>query len=243
MDTKDVLKELGLSEGESRVYLALLKIGETTVSELTKDTGQHRTTIYDFLEHLLQKGLASYVIRSGVKYYKVAQPEKLEEYLKEKEEKLKQIMPELKKLADFSRGEISVEVYQGVEGFKSVLNDRLRVGGDFLGFGVDESEFEKKLPIVMAQFLKKEREMGLKEYMLTKESAGFVYPDGHMHYRYIPDDYFEPTATAIYGDNVLMIIMEPFTSILIRNKGLAESYRKHFKMLWGLAKEKNPLSN
>ena len=138
MGTKEVLKELGLSGGEVKVYLALLKLGETSVSKLTKETGQHRTTIYDFLEHLLQRGLVNYVVKSGVKYYKVADPDKLIEYLKEKEEKLKQILPELKQLAKVPTGEVNVEVYSGVEGFKSVLNDRLRVGKDLYGFGVDE---------------------------------------------------------------------------------------------------------
>ncbi|MDP2749213.1 MAG: helix-turn-helix domain-containing protein [Nanoarchaeota archaeon] len=237
MGTKEVLKELGLSDGEVKVYLALLKLGETSVSKLTKETGQHRTTIYDFLEHLLQRGLVNYVVKSGVKYYKVADPDKLVEYLKEKEEKLKQILPELKQLAKVPTGEINVEVYSGVEGFKSVLNDRLKVGKDLYGFGVDEEIFEKKFPIVMKQFIKKEQEKKLQEFLLTKEKAKFIYKEKNMHYKYIPEEFFEPTATAVYGDRVIIIIWEPLTTILIKNRGLAESYRRYHKLLWKIAKK------
>lgn len=238
MDTKEVLKELGLSDGEAKVYLALLKLGETSVSKLTKETGQHRTTIYDFLDHLLQRGLVSYVVKSGVKYYKVADPDKLIEFLKEKEIKLKQVLPELKQLAKASIGEISVEVYRGVEGFKSVLNDRIKVGKDLYGFGVDEEKFEERFPIVIKQFIKREQEKKLQEFLLTKEKAKFIYKEKNMHYKYIPEEFFEPTATAVYGNRVIIIIWEPLTTILIKNKGLAESYRRYHKLLWKIAKKK-----
>lgn len=238
MDRKEVLNEVGLSDGEAKVYLALLKIGETTVNELTKETGQHRTTIYDFLEHLLQRGLASYVIRAGVKYFKVADPDKLVDYLDEKQVKLKQILPELKKLSETSRGEISVEIYRGVEGFKSIITDRLKIKEDLYGFGVDEEKFKEAFPIAMKQLIKREKEKNLHEYLLTREGAKFIYKSKNLHYRYIPEEFFEPTATAIYGDRVIIIIWEPLTTILIINKGLAESYRRYHKLLWKTAKEK-----
>ena len=238
MDEKAVLKELGLSEGEAAVYLALLKLGETTASKLTKETGKHRTTIYDFLEHLLQKGLASYVIKAGVSYYKVADPDSLAEFLKEKENHLKQIMPKLKQLAMMSQEEISVEVYSGREGFKSIINDRIKVGKDLYGFGIDEEKFEERFPILMKQCFKREQEKNLQEFLLTKEKTKFVYKEKHLQYRFIPEEFFEPTATAIYGDRVLIIVWEPLTAILIRNKGLAESYRRYHKLLWKTA-EKN----
>lgn len=235
MDTKEVLKELGLSEGEATVYLALLKLGETAVSELTKETGQHRTTIYDFLEHLIQRGLVSYVVKSGIKYYKVADPDKLIDYLKEKEAKLKQVLPDLKELAKTFRGEIHVEVYKGLEGFKSVLNDRIKTGGDMHAFGVDEAKFKEKFATLMDQFFRRERENKLKEYIITSEKAKFTYKHDHIQYKCISDKYFEPTATAIYKDRVFILIWEPFTTILIKNLGLAESYRRHHKLLWKLA--------
>ena len=237
MDEKEVLKELGLSEGEAAVYLSLLKLGQTTVSKLTKETGKHRTTIYDFLEHLLQKGLVSYVIKAGVSYYKVADPDSLEEFLKEKENHLKQIMPRLKQLAMRSQEEINVEIYQGKEGIKSIIHDRIKVGKDLYGFGIDEEKFEEKFPILMKQCFKREQEKNLQELLLTKEKARFMYKEKNIHYRFIPEEFFNPTATAIYGDRVLIIIWEPLTAILIKNKDLAESYRRYHKLLWKTAKK------
>jgi hypothetical protein len=137
-----------------------------------------------------------------------------------------------------SQEEISVEVYSGIEGFKSVLNDRIKVGKDLYGFGVDEYLFEKKFPLIIRQFIKREQEKNLQEFLLTKENAKFIYKEKNMHYKYIPEEFFEPTATAIYGDRVIIIIWEPLTTILIKNKGLAESYRRYHKLLWKIAKKK-----
>jgi len=238
MDEKEVLKELGLSGGEVKVYLALLKLGPSNVNKIAKMTEQHRTTVYDFLDHLSKKGLVSYAIKNRTKYYKIVDPEKLMDGLKEKESNLKEIMPKLNKLAEISKEEVSVEVYSGKEGFKTMLNDELRIGKDLYGFGIDETKFKEKFPIVMEQFLKKEAKLGIQEFLITKEKPEFIYKRKHVHYRYIASEYFNPTATAVYGDRTFFIIWEPLTLILIKNKHLADSFRKYHKMLWSIAKEK-----
>ena len=47
---EQTLQELGLTPGETKVYLALLKLGKSNVHQLKRETNIHRTTIYDFLE-------------------------------------------------------------------------------------------------------------------------------------------------------------------------------------------------
>lgn len=236
MDEKQILEELGLSKGEAKVYLALLKLGPSNVSKITKITEQHRTTIYDFLEHLLKKGLVSYVIKNKTKYYKIADPDKLIEMLKEKESHLTEVLPRLRELAEISKEEISVEVYSGIEGFKSILNDVIKTGKNLYGFGVDESIFKEKFPTLMENFFKKEKEKNVQEFLLTKEKPKFIYKEKQLHYRCIPDEFFNPTSTVVYGDRVCSVIWEPLTSILIKNKALADSFRKHHNMLWKAAK-------
>ncbi len=236
MDERDVLKELGLSDGEVKVYLALLKLGPTTVNKITKITEQHRTTIYDFLEHLQKKGLVTYVIRNGTKHYKIANPNKLIEVVKEKEEHLMEIMPRLQELSEISKEEISVEVFSGREGFKSLLNDMLKIRKDLYAFGIDEAKFKKRFPILMENFFKKEQEIGIQEFLLTKEQPEFVYNEESVHYKTIPSEYFDPTPIFTYGDRIGFIIWEPFTQILIKNKHLANSFRKRHKLLWKIAK-------
>lgn len=238
MDIKKTLQEAGLSEGETKVYLALLKLGSTTVHNIKQETAIHRTTIYDFLEKLINKALVNYVVKNNVKHYKATHPNKLLDFIKEKEENIKEILPDLKELAELKKEEIKVETYLGREGLKTILNDMIRTKKDMCSFGIDESMWKERFPILIEQYFKREEEVGMKERLLTKENAKFTYKHKKTtNYRAIPEKYFNPTPTFIYGDTVVTIIWEPLTLIKIENSELAESYRKHFELLWKGAKK------
>ncbi len=233
MDEKAVLSELGLSEGEIKVYLALLKLGPIQVSKIKEETKLHRTTIYDFLEKLLNKGLASYVVRNNVKYYNAADPNMLVGFLKEKQEHLNQILPELNKLAKFKKEEVKVEVYKGTEGLKTVMLDAIRAGQDIVGMGIDESCWKKKLPVFTEQYQRMLKENNIHEYILTKANPEFLFDQKQTHYKFVSASYFSPTSTLIYADKILLTVWEPsLTSVLIENKQLAQAYRQHFNALW-----------
>ena len=52
------LEKLGFDEKEAEVYLALLKIGETTATKVSQETKIERTLVYYIMEKLIGKGLA-----------------------------------------------------------------------------------------------------------------------------------------------------------------------------------------
>lgn len=239
MNVENVLAEIGLSEGEIKVFLALLKLGSVPVSKIKEETNLHRTTIYDFLEKLLNKSLVNYVIKNNVKYYKATHPNKLLEFVKEKEDNIQSILPNLIKISEFKKEKLRVEVYKGVEGFKTVLNDCLKVGKELVAFGVEEIKFEQNFSShIMKQYIRKEKEKGIKERLIASENTKFIYKTLTASYRFIQDAYFNPTPTMVYGDRVVITIWNPLTNIRIENKELADAYRKHFEILWKLAKKK-----
>ena len=53
------LKKIGLSENETRVYLALLELGGSTAQEISKKAGVKRATTYVQLEALMKFGLVT----------------------------------------------------------------------------------------------------------------------------------------------------------------------------------------
>ena len=238
MNLKESLETIGLSDGESKIYLALVKLGSSNVSNITKEVKIHRTNVYDFLEKLTIKGLVNYVIKGGVKYYKATHPNKLLDFVKEKENTIKTILPDLKKLSEFFKEELSVEVYDGTEGVKTLLKDVLREGKDHVIFGIDEIMFQKKLGHFMDWYFKEEKKLGFRERVLTIDNPAFIYSYDTVTYRYLPSSSFNPTPTWVYGNNVAILIWEPFTVIRIKNRELADSYNKYFEILWKQAKEK-----
>ena len=53
------LEEIGLSEKEAKIYLALLQVDSALISDLAEKTKINRTTVYPVLESLAKKGLVS----------------------------------------------------------------------------------------------------------------------------------------------------------------------------------------
>jgi len=236
MEIKAVLENLGLSDGEIKVYLALLKLGNSPVSKIKEESRLHRTTIYDFIEKLINKGLVSYVVKNNIKFYSAMHPSKLMDFVKEKENHLKNILPNLIKLSEQHKEEIKIEVFRGKEGFKSLLNLMLREKKDVYGYGIDESEFEARFPIEIKQYIKKEQKLGMKEKLISKKGAGLYYKSSHIKYKFFDDKFFSPTPWLAFSDYVSVIIWEPLTIILIKSKELSKGFHKHFNLLWRIAK-------
>jgi len=47
------LKEAGLTENESKIYLALLEIGPANAGLISRKSGLHRRVVYDSLDMLI----------------------------------------------------------------------------------------------------------------------------------------------------------------------------------------------
>ncbi len=236
MDASQLMK-IGLGKNEAEIYLALLSLGKSTVTSLTQHTGIHRTYIYDILEKLKEKGLVAYSVEKNKKYFIAAEPKKLKEYLLEKVEAVEVILPELNKIKNLPKEETLVESYKGLEGMKSLLNDVLKEKKDVVGFGIDEEIFQTQFPVIIENYYKKAEKAGYSERYLTHEKAKYIYKKKHVSYRFIPVEYFGHIPTLIYGDKIWITIFDPMTNILIKNRQLADTYRKHFEMLWKIAKE------
>ena len=229
------LIKLGLSDAESLIYLTVLKIGNATVKDLAKDSGFHRTNIYDVLEKLKEKGLITYYKEGKTTIYKAADPENLYALVREKQLFLDSLMPDLKKLQELRMESIEVEVFKGNEGMKASWRDMIKERKTILGFGV-RGQLRQYLPEFAQQFLRDLKRHKIKYYGIyvrgEKEPPYGFYTD----VRYVPKEMSSPVATFIYSDKVNINIWEPtLIAIVIKSKEVAESYKKHFELLWDIA--------
>lgn len=234
----DKLQRLGLSRNEAKIYLALLELGEAQAGLLSKKTQINRTTTYDALERLLEKGLISYAIQAGRKGFKAAPPEKLIENLQEQQRAGEEIIPELQKICGSSKEQEGSAIYEGRKGIKSILQDILKCK-EYIAFGSSGKFLEiMKHDFIAFQRRKKERSIRarviLNESARKSETVSFAYTQ----FRYIPDLYATPTSTFVYGDHSAIIIWgENPVAIVINSKAVAKSHRSYFELLWKQAKK------
>jgi sugar-specific transcriptional regulator TrmB len=244
MNIQESLKKLGLSERESRVYQELLKIGPTTITNLIKDTGIPSSKIYDILERLLQKGLATQIIVKGKREFHPANPEKLFNLIKEKEEVINEILPNLKNLYEKTNQETIAEIYKGKEGAKAIFEDILNEGKDWLSIGAS-AKSEIVLPYYMENFYKrlKSKKITLKSLFVqdneTIKLKSKLKDYKNIQIKFLPKEIKNLMSVFIYSDKIAII---PITSdieinpliILVKSKESADSYRDYFNWLWKL---------
>jgi sugar-specific transcriptional regulator TrmB len=139
---KEELQKIGLSENESKVYLALLKAGLTNAGVIIKSTKLHRNIVYDNLDRLIDKGLVSFVIMKNIKHFEVTSSKELKEYVEkrkqqilEEEKIVRDILPQIDSMRLSRERKQDAAVFNGKRGLKTILEEITRSKSDLLVFG------------------------------------------------------------------------------------------------------------
>lgn len=90
MDIKKTLKDLGFTQYDNAVYLALLKLGPAPARKIAKESGVAKNKVYESLIRLAERGFISSIDLTP-KVYKISNVEKLRDLIEKQEEKLKQL--------------------------------------------------------------------------------------------------------------------------------------------------------
>lgn len=250
MDLTD-LKRIGLTEGEIRIYDALLELGETTRTALAKKSGISPSKIYDVANRLLEKGVISSVKKQGVLHFSAADPERLKTFLEQKAEALQQeravvdqLLPTLLLKYRKTAEQTDIEVFYGWGGMQTAFNDIIKSldpGDCNYVFGASMGHDSAQADRFFNQYNRQKRKKGFATQIIFNEEMRsnperirpFTEKPNEM--RFLHHDMFTEINT--YGDTVLFImLLKNPTIIRIRSREAADSFRKFFATLWEQAK-------
>lgn len=239
-----LMKELGFSDGQVKVYSAILEIGISTLNKIQEKTGIERRNIYDILNKLIERGLVSYTEENGKRTYQCAHPNKISEEIKKKQDslhELKQQIPAISSLFNLSRLEVRAEVYRGNEALKTLMEEALNypkiyfIGGNsgveryslrFWLKGWQKRRAEKKVWLYdLVDYGTYLEDFKPNEY---KKHKAYCYK-----YCQLPKDLSSPMVILIFGDKVAQILWheQPFAFVL-ESKEVRESFMKYFHYFW-----------
>ncbi|MFH0873810.1 MAG: helix-turn-helix domain-containing protein [Candidatus Komeilibacteria bacterium] len=124
---KDDLHQIGLSDKEAEVYLAVLELGTDTVQNIAKKAKVKRPTTYVALKLLISKGLVSSVEKGKKSFFIAEDPEHLVRFLDQqiknldlKKDNIKPLLSELKLINNRSADKPVVRFFEGKEGLNSL---------------------------------------------------------------------------------------------------------------------------
>jgi len=138
MELKSQLQQLDLHGKKADVYLACLELGASSVIEIAKKAGIKRTTAYDILLDLEQKGLISQTTKGKKRLFVGEDPEKIKKDLQAKERMFSEILPMLKSAYNVRGVKPRIRFYEGLEGLKETYNDTLKYTGEMLVFASED---------------------------------------------------------------------------------------------------------
>lgn len=168
------LQKLGLSKQEAQVYVNTLKLGLAKASEIAQKSKVKREACYYILKLLKEKAFISEVIKSGVKYYSSVNPKAIfnliEDEMREKKEALEEILPELDSLQKIALTIPKIEVYEGVEGFKTIVAKLIEKPNQDIFAYVPENILHF-LPAFHLQFRRRRKEKNVKINVITKKTS------------------------------------------------------------------------
>ena len=72
-----ILEDLGLTQAETKVYLALLELGSSTAGPILEKSGLQNSVVHRALNSLIAKGLINFVSEGKRKIYQATNPEKI----------------------------------------------------------------------------------------------------------------------------------------------------------------------
>ena len=157
----EILKKIGLTDGEIRVYTALIKLKKSSTGPIIDKSGISSSKVYIILEKLIQKGFVSFIVENNVKNYYATNPKNITHYIEKQEKELEQTKKDSKELvSDISKlmgsfEEESAQIYRGFAGmrvaFQNMLDDLPR-GGELLFFFVSAYERTDRVILFMKNF-------------------------------------------------------------------------------------------
>lgn len=242
MKIQPILQKLGFSHQDAEVYLAILKVGESSVGAIISQTGFHRDLVYGALTRLEQQGLVQSLEKKKIRHYQAADPTLLVRKEKEKAELAMSLLPALKEL--YTQPAVSVRIYEGSDGLEEIEKDwadSLKNGEEFYCIGgAGEAWYEVAKP-----FYKKyherlfKRKITIKTVTFGNEAKGIAkYENAKFNpVRILPENFRAPSSTVIYADKLLIQVFgEQFIGIVIQSKQISQAYRHYFNSLWKIAK-------
>jgi DNA-binding transcriptional regulator GbsR (MarR family) len=203
---REILQDIGLSINESKVYLSLLESGLSGASAIAKQSKLHRANVYESLKRLSDKSLVSQVIINGSTKFEASSPQVLRTVIDEKSSRLNAIMPQLELQKNLSR-QHSTQIIEGVTGFVSLLQELLLLKSDVFVLGSFPNS------VLFSKLFHFETDC-------KKRGIRFVH------------EMQNAPPMIICKDTVIIHLFEKtITSIVIKNKSLADSYALFFSAM------------
>ncbi|MCW1930318.1 MAG: helix-turn-helix domain-containing protein [Candidatus Kerfeldbacteria bacterium] len=241
------LQSLGFTQKESVLYCVLLEHDAMTAATLASLTGINRTTVYDVLLTLVQKGLVSKYAYQGVTVFQALRPERLHNYLeREKEESIHRIdvqqrslqeyMPAFLSLFASSVGHPKVQFFEGEKGMREAYEDTLTAQGMIYAYTNVATMIEKLPHFFPDYFIRRAKlRIPIKAIFVDNNESRFRAENDREELRqtrFFPKGIVFSPEVKIYNNKMLIASWSETVSVIVESAETITLQRAIFELLW-----------
>lgn len=238
MDT-ELLVQTGLSEVQAKIYLYLIKHGQSTPTEIATGINENRTTVYSAAEKLEAMGVISQKDRGKVSAYIPNHPSALESIAEKRLRKvarqaknLESSLPSLINYYNEHQSTPGVATFYGDEGVEIIRNKIIAEKQPF--YYVRSRWDENANKEGLENFKKAQKEAGIPTESITPSeftTRSKKEANTQLVSRTLlpPNEYDSPVQISIFGDNVtFMNYSKGGMSTIIESPEIADAMRQMF---------------
>ena len=237
------LQEIWMSKNEAKIYESVLKLWECWVSDISKETGIHRRSIYDTMNRLLDKWVIFSIYAGKENLYMAAEPHKIYEMIHEKELTFKKILPYLEDMRNKKPTTEAAFIYRWVEGYKNYMRDMARVWEDCYFLWAKWNWLSPNISFNIEKDFQHSIERKKKKVQIIFDprvkSRKDIQDTASWEFRFLPEWFETPWVMDVFWDYVVTFntvwiwnFWEEGSIFVMINKELADSYRTWFKFIW-----------
>jgi len=234
-----ILEKIGLTKNESSIYLALVELGSSTISQISEKTSIHRPLIYKALPSLLDKRLITKSRKQKGTVYSAEPPNRLESLFDDLRIDFFEILPELEDTYASSGKGPRIRFLEGKNGTKRIFDDvvrSLQKDDVFYRYSSNKDGEERKDKYIPRIYRKLRDSKRLQREVITnKQTAAKKEKSLDRDIKVMPEDYgpFDHNVTEIiYGDKVAFIDYDSETALIIESRRIAEFQKQIFRTFY-----------
>lgn len=232
------LTELGLSEKEARIYIALVEIGKGTAYAIAKQSGLKRPTVYMLLDELRKKDLILKVPHAKNQIFIAKDPEELFAMFEDKLYRAKKALPELLS-KNFNQGTITTHLFDGTFEIKQALEYRRNdlENKEMLAFyGVPKKG--RKIPEMYYEHARALKQQNTNIRVLASDDESLSeFREKDQEYGqnslYLSKDQYSPTVSVEVSPNLSKIYLHGVSqALVIEGKEFSKFLKQIFEIIW-----------
>lgn len=237
------LSSTGLDEQRAEIYLAVLSLGETTASELAKKMNAGRTTMYDNLRVLEERGYIQTIRQGKRKVFIPLHPKELYKRIEGQKDQLKDLLPDFLSLYADKSSHPFVQLFSGPLASREIFEDILNVTKkEYIYFSPPKETIKTVDRSYMAKWVERRIKKGIRSRSLrvpskeVKDERFQAHPQLLREVRYLHGAMDLKSTIYIYEHNVAVIsTASEASAFIIHSPDLAYSFRQIFEFLWGIS--------